>query len=410
MRVAQLSIAVLLCSLISTAAVGAETIRWRTDLNAAKEEAKRTNRPILVHFWGNQCPPCEKLEQQVYAIPEVGRVMDENFILVKVNGQQSSDIAKFYGVDRWPTDVILAPDGRVVARLGCSPAPGPYLAQLAQVTRGGAPLTDPSQAHANLAMHGPAGQPMSNPTASTQAQIAAPDRAPGATVVSQHGLSAGTSRVAHYDFSNSNTGNHAIAGGVGSAYQPYQPAGQQPYGGSTPTGVQSPSVSAASFHSDDSQQPLTPHFQEPPSLDQYKLVPAKSAPPLGLDGYCPVQLMRVRDFGIRDRNDPRFKYTKGDPRYGVVHRGRTYLFCGPAEQQEFLRDPDRFSPVLSGYDPVAFVDEGQQIPGVRGWGVYFADRIYLFATQESQAKFNENKQKYAEFILTAENPGRGTLR
>jgi YHS domain-containing protein len=140
------------------------------------------------------------------------------------------------------------------------------------------------------------------------------------------------------------------------------------------------------------------------------MVPATSAPPLGLDGVCPVQLMRVRNFGIQNRKDPRFTYAKGDPRYGVVHRGRTYLFSGPAEQQEFLRDPDRYSPVMSGIDPVLFAEEGRQVPGTRDWGVYFGDRIYLFATAETRARFEANKRKYAEVVYQAENPGRGTMR
>jgi protein disulfide-isomerase len=206
-----------------------------------------------------------------------------------------------------------------------------------------------------------------------------------------------------YDW-RTNTSDRSTAGGVGPAYE----AATQPVsGGSTTAGLQSQSVSAASFNSVDSQQPLTTHYQQPPSLAQFDMVPAKSAPPLGLDGCCPVQLMKVRNFA---RNDPRFKYTKGDPRYGVVHRGRTYLFCGPAEQQEFLKDPDRYSPVMAGNDPVLLLEEGRQVPGTRELGFYFGDRIYLFATSESQAKFNANRHKYAELIQQAQHLGRGTMR
>ena len=408
MRVAHLSIAVLLCSLVSTATVGAEAVHWLSNLEHAKREASQTNRPILVHFWANGCRPCETLDRQVYAIPEVARVMEANFVLVKLNAEVESDIAKFYGVDRWPTDVILAPDGRFVTRLGCHPSPGPYLAQLAQVTRGGSPLADPSQARANLAVHGAAGQPMSNPQAAMNMQVttagAAPAPVPGTAATSHQNASAATTRVAVYDWGNTNNVSGAAALGIGSEYQPASP---QPNGGTMATGVQSPSVSAVSFDGDDSQQPLTTHFQQPPSLAQPSMVPAKSAPPIGLDGYCPVQLMRVRNF---PRTDPRFKYTKGDPRYGVVHRGQTYLFSGPEEQQEFLRDPDRYSPVMSGYDPVLLMEEGRQVPGTRDLGFYFGDRIYLFATKESQAKFNASKHKYAEVVYQAENPGRGIRR
>jgi protein disulfide-isomerase len=112
-------------------------------------------------------------------------------------------------------------------------------------------------------------------------------------------------------------------------------------------------------------------------------------------------------------------YAKGDPRYGVVHRGRTYLFSGPLEQQEFLRDPDRYSPVMGGNDPVLFFDAGQQVAGVREHGRFIGDRVYLFANQQTLAKFMaEHDQslalsrpnRYCEAIYQAENPSRGMLR
>ena len=55
-----------------------------------------------------------------------------------------------------------------------------------------------------------------------------------------------------------------------------------------------------------------------------------NVPALGLDGYCPVTLADQK------------KWQVGDRRYGVIHRGRTYLFAGPVEQQKFLANPDHY--------------------------------------------------------------------
>src|SRR5205807_7773950 len=88
------------------------------------------------------------------------------------------------------------------------------------------------------------------------------------------------------------------------------------------------------------------------AVPDIRQLPAGS-PPLGFDGYCPVSM----------RNS--WKWVAGDPRWGVVHRGRTYWFAGPDEQKQFWTDPDRYTPALSGMDAVLSVDHQQQVPGKR---------------------------------------------
>ncbi|MEX2138495.1 MAG: thioredoxin family protein [Pirellulales bacterium] len=403
MRVAQLSIAVLLLSLISTATAEAEVaIQWLTDLESAKRTAAETNRPILVHFWSPVCAPCVRLDQEVFARPDVKREMERMFVLVKLNVENEPGTALLYGVRSWPADVILAPDGTFVAQLKCPPVAGQYLARLAQVVRAGNPPAGAALANVNPAASGAAGQAISNAPAVTnvQPQRAAPATAQVAPPTSQYAAAGTTSRIEQYDWSNPGAASRAAGRGIGSAYQP---TSSQPYGGSTLPGSQPPSVSAASYNSIDSQQPLTPHYQQPPSLAQFDMVPAKSAPPLGLDGFCPVRLGKPQD-------KRQALWVKGDPRFGVVHRGRTYLFSSPEAQQEFLREPDRYSPVMAGNDPVLLVEDGQQVPGTRRLGLFFGDRVYLFANEQSRAKFQTDMRKYAEVIYQAENPGRGIVR
>jgi protein disulfide-isomerase len=106
-------------------------------------------------------------------------------------------------------------------------------------------------------------------------------------------------------------------------------------------------------------------------------------PPLGLDGYCPVTLITKR------------AWKKGDVRYGAIHRGRTYLFAGPAEQKLFLDRPDDLSPVLSGNDAVEFVDNDRLVPGERQHGLEYGNRMYLFASEATLQKFSRSPRNYA---------------
>jgi YHS domain-containing protein len=87
--------------------------------------------------------------------------------------------------------------------------------------------------------------------------------------------------------------------------------------------------------------------------------------------------------------------------WGAVHRGRTYVFTGPAEQQKFLANPDRYSPVMSGNDPVLALNQGQSVVGRREFGWFFNDRVYLFSSEESLNEFARNPNRYSAEITAA---------
>jgi YHS domain-containing protein len=88
-------------------------------------------------------------------------------------------------------------------------------------------------------------------------------------------------------------------------------------------------------------------------------------------------------------------------RFGAIHHGRTYLFAGLAEQQRFLGNPEAFSPVMSGDDPVLALDENKSVPGHRKHGVFFSNRIYLFSSEGTLATFSKNPGRYAPEITQA---------
>jgi YHS domain-containing protein len=65
----------------------------------------------------------------------------------------------------------------------------------------------------------------------------------------------------------------------------------------------------------------------------------------------------------------------------------------------FLANPDQFSPVLSGVDPVVAVDQRKSVPGQREFAVQYptsTGRFYLFSSQQTLEKFWENPSAYAQ--------------
>lgn len=109
----------------------------------------------------------------------------------------------------------------------------------------------------------------------------------------------------------------------------------------------------------------------------------KGNPPLALDGYCAVSLAEKE------------RWVRGNPRFGVIHQGRTYLFAGPEEARRFYNDPDRYAPVASGDDIVILAEHGQRVPGRREHGAWYEGRVYLFADESSYHKFAADPGRYA---------------
>lgn len=110
---------------------------------------------------------------------------------------------------------------------------------------------------------------------------------------------------------------------------------------------------------------------------------------LGLDGYCPVQLIE------------KHAWVKGDRRWGAIHEGRTYLFAGPDEQRRFFADPQRYAPVNTGNDVVMSVEQRRATPGRRQHGVTYQGHVYLFAEEATLQKFSKNPSYFANQAMQA---------
>jgi thiol-disulfide isomerase/thioredoxin len=339
--------------LIASSAMAQEGPQWRLNLDDAEKLAMQTNRLVLIHFWAPWCHPCRALEANVFSQPGVGPAIESRFVPVKINldDQAYSATARLYEIQQIPTDVVITPSGRLIARIPCSQDPRIYIAQLMRA----------------------AGDPTAN------AIVAAPG------YPAQPAAANSTAGLSMYSSGNPN----------GYAARPAMPGPADPgaaYGSATASGAVA-TASAASI----AQAPTN---AAPP--------PVPPRPPLGLDGFCPVTLIERHH---ATPSDPHC-WVQGDPRWGVVHRGTVYLFAGPEEQKRFLADPDRFSPALSGNDPIIAFDQGRLVQGTRQFGTFYGDRVYLFSSAENLAKFAQKSdiaQHYADDVRQAEASSGGSM-
>jgi len=100
----------------------AYALSWRNDLNAALEEAKTAEKPLMVDFYTTWCGWCTKLDQDVYTDKKVRELADE-FICVKVDAEKDKAAAARYGVTGYPTIIFLNYEGAVDTQIrGYRPA------------------------------------------------------------------------------------------------------------------------------------------------------------------------------------------------------------------------------------------------------------------------------------------------
>ncbi len=94
----------------------ADNVPWQGDLDRALQTANSTGKPVLVHFYSSNCPPCKLLDVRAFNDADLVETMRSETIPVKINVDHHREAADRYQVTRWPTDVYLFPDGSELYR------------------------------------------------------------------------------------------------------------------------------------------------------------------------------------------------------------------------------------------------------------------------------------------------------
>lgn len=353
----------------------AEPVRWRNNVDAAKIEATQSGKLVLLHFWTTTCGPCKQLERDVFSQPQIGDFLDQNFVPVKVDADQAPALASAYSIDRVPTDVVLTPQGNVVAKLSCPMDASAYATQLGNLSahyaqfmsKSAAPVQPPVQsAYEGLQV----GQYNSQPQVSNSPAPSADGVTPTAA------------------YSNNPYATAPAAGSTPTMPAPAEQAAPQPY--NNPYAQAQPPVQQTAPQQNLQQPPAQPQQQIVTTSQLAAKLPPGS-PPLAFEGFCPVTLKTGR------------KWVTGNPQFGAIHRGRTFLFTGETERQQFLASPDAFSPVFSGMDAVILLDQNQAVEGSRRFGYEYRGAFYLFNSQETMARFANDPDRYSAQVRQAMN-------
>jgi thiol-disulfide isomerase/thioredoxin/YHS domain-containing protein len=423
---------------VSPLAVAQPPQFWQPTLESARRTAAASNRLVLMYFTADWCHVCRAMEQELLSQPNVLANLQANFVPVKINADYFPSTAEQYRIVGLPTTVVTTPDGTPIESLRGRFELTEYTARLgnvvasmkrqtpaipAAVAGSATPIAPPAMgATAAIAANPP--QATSPPPVDRYADYRdKPSSVPGSALAappaglpvngSTPGSLASNASTANNPPINNNPAPSAPP--VNGAITTSPPANSNNSNGpQMPPGATSMAAATPPPGASPAQPSLPgPAVMPPPLIPTAPagsaatagavatagggLSPIPNAPPaadnanspLALDGFCPVALIEKQ------------QWIAGDRQWGARHRGRTYLFSGAQERDRFFADPDRFAPMVSGNDIVLAVDQKQLVTGYRQHGVFFGNRVYLFADETSLQKFSQNPNHYANQALQA---------
>lgn len=118
-----------IAAMVSTISARAE-ISWLTDYQQAQQQAKANHKLLLLDFTGSDwCGWCMRLRKEVFSKPEFQEYANKNLVLMEVDFPrekeqtrdvqlQNQNLAQRFGVEGFPTIVVLNGEGKIIGALG----------------------------------------------------------------------------------------------------------------------------------------------------------------------------------------------------------------------------------------------------------------------------------------------------
>lgn len=446
----------------SVNAQGMNDIQWLSDVEQAKKMAAKQNKLVLLHFHANWSRPCKALDTYVYRSTAVKKTIAENVVAVKLDADRELNLVNEYDVAMVPFDIVITPGGRVISERRSPVDAENYVRMIASTATA-------SEMILKEKIGSVAYQREVVKNRSLRGQNPTDFRVDGPKVEEfglSKDSSLLQRRQTAFTENNSVTKKNPFVGQQSSQNSELASVNQEPVSvqdlerdkflsrdrnWATPTQEtrrakpqrivndryfesiaekQSPVQVASTRNAKPATFALASNSREVElesdggfdlelnndsanEQNEFKVQPtvqsvaAKSVDlvdltpktPLldrhkvSLKGKCPVTLITEG------------RWVSGDSQFGIVHRNRTYIFASAEKLAEFKRAPDKYSPMLAGYDPVVYHEQGELVEGLVENGIFMGrtpdQQVVLFQNAETRSKFQASPKGYLETIRQA---------
>jgi uncharacterized protein YyaL (SSP411 family) len=107
-------------------------VAWTTDAFA---RAKSERRFILLDCAAEWCHWCHVMDETTYLDPEIGRILSNRFVAIRVDIDARPDLAERYGDWGWPATILFSPDAEEIGKFRGYLAPEELEDALADIER-----------------------------------------------------------------------------------------------------------------------------------------------------------------------------------------------------------------------------------------------------------------------------------
>lgn len=113
-----------------------ERVYWRELNKSSILETQFANKIMILYFSDEKhCKPCQMMAETTFKDHKVIDLLNNDFIPVRVDGTDHTELFDLLKIKRWPTTVIVLPDGSIVGSVEGYITPDLYVKLLQNLSK-----------------------------------------------------------------------------------------------------------------------------------------------------------------------------------------------------------------------------------------------------------------------------------
>ena len=127
--------------LSSCAEKAPEGIQWAASLESALKTAQTEDQHVIVDFYSEKCPWCDRLEDSTFTHPDV-IALSEDMIFVKAEAKEDTALRDQYEIAGFPTVILMKSSGEEIDRIYGYRPPKEFVSTIRSYLQGKETLED----------------------------------------------------------------------------------------------------------------------------------------------------------------------------------------------------------------------------------------------------------------------------